>query len=159
MNKSLKKTYFFILTLISLVILSPVFGFKKGGCNHERLMTEAVDRLKKYTLLQDFPLYMKEKKKKDAIEFKKQIITLNRGVKYKFYTVRNTDYEGLPILSIYNNEKMEFLLGITYNANLKKFYNELEFECKTTGNYCLAFNFQDGLEGCGLGVFASLIKE
>jgi len=119
----------------------------------------AVDQLKRFTLIQEFPFYMKKKKKNDAIEYKKQVITLNRGVRYKFYAVRNAEYEGLPILSIYNNEKQEFLLGSTYNPTFKRFYNELEFECKTTGNYCLSFSFLDGMEGCALGVFSSLVKE
>jgi hypothetical protein len=123
------------------------------------MLEEAVDRLKKFTMIENFPYYLKKKKKSDPIEFKKQTITLSRGVRYKFYTVRNEDYDGLPILAIYNNEKQEFLLGTTYNPSLKKFYNELEFECKTTGNYCLSLCFQDGLEGCAIGVFASLITD
>jgi hypothetical protein len=142
------------ILLVALLTMS----FKKNGCNKEQMLIEAVDRLKKYTLIQDYPFYMKKNKKGEA-EYVKQLITLNRGVRYKFYTIKNADYDGQPILGIYNNEKMEFLLGTTYNKTLQKFYGELEFECKTTGNYCLAFYFKDGLEGCGLGIFASLIKE
>lgn len=142
-----------------VVICITLYSFKKGNCAKDEMTTEVIDRLKKFTLIQSYPFNMKKKKKSEEIERKVQLITLNRGVRYKFYTVRNEDYEGLPILAIYNNEKMEFLLGTTYNANLKKFYNELEFECKTTGNYCLAFSFQEGLEGCAIGVFSSLVKD
>ncbi|WP_317897994.1 hypothetical protein [Aurantibacillus circumpalustris] len=102
---------------------------------------------------------MKKKKGSASIEYKKQVITLNRGVRYKFFAVRNKDYEGQPILTIYNNEKQEFMLGSTYNSTFKKFYNELEFECKTTGNYCLSFSFLDGEEGCALGIFSSLVND
>ncbi len=160
MKTKFKKTVYLFCILCCIYIISSSFNnSKKGGCGKEELMTEANSKLKKYTLIQDFPFYFKKKKKNGDIEYKKQIVTLNRGVKYKFYTIRNTEYDGVPIVSIYNNEKQEFLLGTTYNVTLKKFYSELEFECKTTGNYCLSFCFQDGLEGCAVGVFASMIKE
>jgi hypothetical protein len=119
-----------------------------------------MERLKKFTLIQDFPFFINRKKKKEeGPEIKRQVITLNRGVRYKFFAIRNPDYDGLPIVTIYNNEKMEFLVGTTYNVTMKKFYNEIEFECKTTGNYLLAFSIQNNIEGCGLGVFSSLVKE
>lgn len=148
------------LTTIIIATLIMAMSFKKEDkCVNESMKKEVTDRLKKYTLIDNFPFHLKEKRKKDPIEYKKQIITLNRGVKYKFYTIRNSEYEGLPVITIYNNEKMEFLVASTYNLNMKKFYNEIEFECKTTGNYCLAMSFVDGLEGCALGVHATLIKE
>ncbi len=158
MKTNLKKgTYAF--TILSLTVLfSSFYSVKKGGCEKESLMTEATSKLKKYTLIQDFPFYIKKRKKSGEIEFRKQVITLNRGVNYKFYTIRNNDYEGMPILTIYNNEKQEILLGSTYNNAMKKFYSEIDFECKTTGNYCLSLSFQDGMEGCAIGVFASMIK-
>ncbi|MES2678699.1 MAG: hypothetical protein V4635_02385 [Bacteroidota bacterium] len=148
-----------VLLLTIIFTCSGFYSFKKGGCDNSTLIKEAVDQLKKFTLIQDFPFYLKKRKKDHDIEYKKQIITLNRGVRYKFFTVRSSEYDGLPILSIYNNEKQEFLLGTTYNATFKRFYSELEFECKTTGNYCLSFSFQDGMEGCAVGIFSSLIKE
>lgn len=148
------------LTAILIVTLVMAMSFKKEDkCVNETMKKEVSDRLKKYTLIENFPFHLKAKRKKDPVEYKKQVITLNRGVKYKFYAIRNSEYEGLPVITIYNNEKMEFLVASTYNLNMKKFYNEIEFECKTTGNYCLAMSFLDGLEGCALGVHASLIKE
>ena len=158
MNPKIKKTAF-ILVLLSVYVISSAFFYnKKGGCDSDGLYAEAVLKLKKYTLIEEYPFYIKKKKKSGPIEFKKQIITLNNGVKYKFFTVKNPEYDGQPILSIYNNEKQEFLLGSTYNASMKKFYNEIEFECKSTGNYCLSLSFHDGQEGCAIGIFASLIK-
>lgn len=148
------------LTAILGLTLVMAMSFKKEDkCVNETMKKEVSDRLKKYTLIENFPFHLKAKRKKDPVEYKKQVITLNRGVKYKFYAIRNSEYEGLPVITIYNNEKMEFLVASTYNLNMKKFYNEIEFECKTTGNYCLAMSFLDGLEGCALGVHASLIKE
>lgn len=157
--KLIKKIAYF-LSILSLAFTGFAFySLKKGDCSNSQMTTTAVDQLKKFTLIQEFPFYMKKKKKDGEIEYKKQVITLNRGVRYKFFAVKNTEYEGQPILSIFNNEKQEFLLGSTYNPTFKRFYNELEFECKTTGNYCLSFHFLDGVEGCALGVFSSLVKD
>ncbi|PBQ33781.1 hypothetical protein CNR22_18995 [Sphingobacteriaceae bacterium] len=159
MKKVQEKIKLLVLALSLIFVCSGFFTFKKGDCSTSKMTATAVDQLKKFTMIQEFPFYMKKKKKDAETEYKKQIITLNRGVRYKFFAVRNAEYEGQPILCIYNNEKQEFLLGSTYNVTFKKFYNELEFECKTTGNYCLSFSFLDGMEGCALGVFSSLVKE
>jgi hypothetical protein len=159
MKTRYEKTLRIFAILALFYICSGFYLFKKGDCTSSKMTSTAVDQLKKYTLIQDFPIYLKKRKKNDEVEYKKQIITLNRGVRYKFFAVKNPDYEGQPILAIYNNEKQEFLLGTTYNPTFKRFYNELEFECKTSGNYCLSFSFLDGVEGCALGIFASLIKE
>lgn len=148
--------------LALLLVLSCIFAsfiIKKKGCDREELLAKATPKMKKFTLIQDYPFSLKKKKKNDPIEFSKQTVTLNRGITYKFFAVRNEEFEGLPIVYIYNNVKQEFLLGSTYNTTFKKFYEEINFECKSTGNYCLSFCFQEGLEGCALGVFSSNVKE
>lgn len=151
---------FLLLTFLVVMALTSL-SFKRGGCDKETLLPMAMEKLKKFTLIQDFPFFMNKKKKKEEVgpEIKKQVITLNRGVRYKFFAIRNPDYPGMPVVTIYNNEKMEFLVGTTFNAQLQKFYEVIEFECKTTGNYLLVFSIQNNLEGCGLGVFSSLVKD
>jgi hypothetical protein len=144
--------------LISLFILSGSFkGKSKDGCERTKLLEKAAPRLKKFTIIQDYPYTFKKKKKNGQIEYSKNIVTLNRGIRYRFYAVRNEELEGLPIVTVYNNEKQEIMLASTYNAGRKVFYDEIEFECKTTGNYCLSFSFLEGVEGCALGIFASNI--
>lgn len=154
----MSKSKLAVLTLVVLV-LSSFYVKKKDKCDRENLIEEAIPKLKKFTYMQDYPFSFKKKKKNGTIEYSKHMITLNRGIRYKFYAVRNDEYEGVPVVAIYNNEKQEFLLGTTYNSNLKKFYDEIEFECKTTGNYCVSFSFFDGMEGCGLGIFSSYVKD
>lgn len=149
-----------LLSLFILTMAAISLSFKRGGCDKEELMPMAIEKLKKFTLIQDFPFYMNKKKKGEMVpEVKKQVITLNRGVRYKFFAVKNPDYKGQPVVTIYNNEKMEFLVGTTFNSQLQKFYEVIEFECKTTGNYLLTFTIQNNVECCGLGVFSSLVKD
>lgn len=143
--------------LVSICLVNSSFNsIKRRDCNPLVLLDEAVKKIKKYTLVKDYPFNFKEKKKKGSVEYLKQMITLNRGVKYKFLAVENKEFEGKPVVTIYNNEKQEFLLASTFNTNSQSFYDEIVFECKTTGNYCISFSFKDGLEGCAVGVHAFL---
>lgn len=155
--KRFQKTAVRVIVLVIVVMFVSSFNsFKKKDCNPLILMEQAVKKLKKFTLVKDYPFNFKEKKKKGGIEYLKQTITLNRGVRYKFLTVHNPEFEGKPIVSIYMNEKQDILIATTYDTYTQKFYDEIEFECKTTGNYCLSFSFKDGLEGCAVGVHAFL---
>lgn len=156
--KSMKiRTYF--ITFVTLAVLSCVFySFKNPECDRQALLSKGVGLLKNFSFIQDYPFSFK-KKKKDKAEFAKHVVTLNRGIRYKFFAVRSDEYEGQPVVSIFNNEKQDFIIASTYNEKFKRFYNEIEFECKATGNYCLTFHFLDGIEGCALGIFASNIKE
>lgn len=134
------------------IILLLFSSYRGSDCNYEKLYEDGMKKLKKFTLMKDYQVYMKKSKKKDGPEFLKQTITLNRGVRYKFYAVKNDAFDGVPVVTIYNNEKMEFLLATTYNPAIKHFFEVIEFECKTTGNYCLTFSFLEGKEGCALGI-------
>lgn len=157
MNTKFDKSILYILIFFSFCVFAS-FIIKKKGCDRDELFEKASPKLKKFILIQDYPFSLKKKKKNAPIEYSKQTVTLNRGITYKFFAVRNEEFEGLPIVYIYNNTKQEFLLGSTYNTTFKKFYEEINFECKSTGNYCLSFCFQEGLEGCALGVFSSNVK-
>lgn len=141
---------------VTIIICSSFKAIKRKECNPLILMEEAMKRLKKFSMVKDYPFNFKEKKKNGQVQFLKQTITLNRGVRYKFLAVENTEFEGKPIVSIYTSEKQDILIASSYDTYTKKFYNEIEFECKTTGNYCLSFSFKDGLEGCAVGVHAFL---
>ncbi len=159
MNSLYKSISYCICLMFVLVICTGFYSYKKGDCKDSEMIQAMVDRLGRFTLIQEFSFLVKKKSKDGTLQYKKLIITLNRGVRYKFFAVKSKSYDGLPVLSIFNNEKQEFLLGSTYNATFKRFYNELEFDCKSTGNYCLSLNFLDGVEGCAIGVFSSLVKE
>lgn len=159
------KTSIYNITRKIALLITAVFIFytamsfntiKKKDCNSENLLSKGFDRLKKYSLVKGYPFSFKEKKKDKPADCLKQIVTLNRGVKYKFFAVHSEDFDGKPVITIHNNEKQEFLLASSYNFNFKTFYEEINFECKTTGNYCLGFSFLDGKEGCAVGIMAFL---
>jgi hypothetical protein len=159
MQTGLKLIRVLFLVLLTFLILTSFVKKDNEGCDKQKLLEKAVPKLKKFTIIQDYPFAFKKKKKNGEIEYSKNIITLNRGVRYRFFAVKNDELEGIPIVTIYNNAKQEIMLGSTYNAGRKTFYDEIEFECKTTGNYCLSFSFLDGIGGCGLGIFSSNIVD
>ncbi len=147
----MKKINLIVIKLSFVSAILMLFSSYRSKCDYEKLYDTGVKKLKTFTLMKDYQIYMKKSKKTNQ-EFFKQTITLNRGVKYKFFAVKNDEYDGVPVVTIYNNEKMEFLLATTFNPAIKKFYEMIEFECKTTGNYCLTFSFHEGKEGCALGI-------
>ncbi|MGZ3901668.1 MAG: hypothetical protein ACXVDC_15180 [Bacteroidia bacterium] len=151
------KKAFLLSCIVCLIMVSNSFtSLKKKDCDPQALLSEGVSKLKNFTFVKEYPFSFKEKKKNKPIEYKKQLVTLNRGVKYKFLAISNKEYEGQAVVSIFNNEKQEILVATTYNQAMKKHYDEISFECKTTGNYCLSFCFNDGMEGCAVGIMAFL---
>jgi len=154
MKKSAKVFATLALFACAFIVTSS-FTFKKKKCDYDAMRKEAFKKMDPFALINDYEIYMGEKKKSESGQVKQTVI-LNRGVKYKFYAIQNKRLEGIPIVTIYNNEKQDFMLATTYNAHVKRFYEEIEFECKTSGNYCLAFSFQEGKEGCALGVSSFL---
>lgn len=156
-NQISPRRIFQVLFMIPLLWLTTSFiVIKKKECNEQELTAKGVDKLKNYSLIKYYPFNFREKKKNKPVELLKQVVTLTRGVKYRFYTVANSDFEGKPVISIYNNEKLQILFACSYNNTTQKFYDEISFECKTTGNYCLTFSFFDGQEGCAVGMMSFL---
>ena len=108
--------------------------------------------------MKDYRVYLKKKKKNDPIEMAFFPLTMNRGEKYRFYGLQSSALKGKLVITIYNNMKRENQMATTFNATTQTRYESLEFVCHSTGNFCLAFYFQDGEEGCGVGI-SSFKKE
>jgi hypothetical protein len=139
---------------IKLVILLifPLMGFKKDKCNSDHLFDQALLKLKKFSLIKDYRIYMKKKKKLTPEEYEYFTIPLNRGVVYKFQAISNPDMEGKMIINLYTTPTKEYMFATTLSQGTKNVHESIEFKCNSTGNYCIGYYFQDGLEGCGVAV-------
>lgn len=153
MKKFLPATrIFFGLSLVLLLCSG------KDSCNSEGLYQQGLRQLKDYTLIKDYRVYLKHKKKNDPVEYTYYPITLNRDVKYKFYCLSSSEYKGKMVLTIYNSMKREFTVATTYNPATKTWRESIEFLSHSTGNFCIGFYFLDGEEGCGVGM-SSFMRE
>lgn len=135
-----------------IFLILPLMSFKKDKCNSDALFDQALLKLKKFSLIQDYRIYSKKKKKVTPEEYQYFTIPLNRGVTYKFQAISNPDYEGKLIINLYTNPTKDYMFATTLSQGTKNVHESIEFKCSSTGNYCIGYYFQDGLEGCGVAV-------
>ncbi len=140
--------------ILSILIIASLCSFKKDSCDLDALYEQALTKLKKFHLVKEYKI--SQKKNKDAPEFQYFPVTLNSGVKYRFYALDNAELEGRLVICIYNNMKQEFLVASTYDKLSKRIRDGIEFTSQTTGNFCIGLYFTDGKKGCGVGITSFL---
>lgn len=143
-----------IILKFLLLLIIPLMGFKKDKCNSDALYEQAVMKLKKFSVLKDYRIYMKKKKKVTPEDYEYFTIPLNRGVVYKFQSISNPDFEGKMVINLYNNPQKEFMFATTLSQGTKAVKESIEFKCQSTGNFCVGYYFLDGAEGCGVAISA-----
>lgn len=136
------------------ILIIPLLGFKKDKCNSDPLYEQGLAKLKKFSVLKDFRVYMKKKKKVTAEDYEYVTVALNRGVNYKFQALSSPEFEGKLVMCLYNNPDKQVMFATTLSQGTGAVRESLEFKCQGTGNYCIGYYFLDGLEGCGVGITA-----
>lgn len=148
------------ITIFLFVLYMPIlYAFvKKEKCDPDALYEEAMKKLANFSLLKDYRVTMKEKKKTGPVEILYTPITLNRGVKYKFVNLQSVASEGKLVMSLYtsSNNKPDFMFATNYEKSINKFYESIEFKSESTMNCFIALSFLDGKEGCGICVSSFL---
>jgi len=141
-----------------LLLISYSFVLKKPTCESDELYEQMIKKLTKFSLLKDYRIYLKSKKKSATPEIVYYPITLNRGMKYKFYGNQSPEFEGKLTISIYHakGDKPDFLIATNYRKETDKIYESIEFEAESTVNCLIAFSFKEGKEGCGVGISSFL---
>lgn len=146
----LSKNYIKIIFLIVL----PLLAFKKEKCDSDVLMVNGLKKLGKFTFLKDYRIYKKKIKNITAEDYEYYVITLNRGVKYKFMALSNSEMEGKLVINLYNTTKREFVFATTLNQRTLEVKESIDFKCETTGNFVVGYYFLEGKEGCGVAITA-----
>lgn len=158
----MKKFLFVVFVAFIALGVSISFSFssKKSGCGSDELYMQTLKKLSDFSLLKDYRIYLKSRKKATPVEIVYYPMTLNRGVKYKFLGAQSSEYEGKLTISLYtvNNSKPDFLFATNYLKEMDKIYESIEFESESTMNCLIAFSFKDGKEGCGVGISSFLKK-
>ena len=143
---------------IFFIFISFSFIGKKSGCDSNAVYEQALKKLSSFSLLKDYRVYLKAAKKNTPAETVYFPMTLNRGVKYKFFGAQSGEYEGKLTISLFTlrNGKPDFLFATNYENDLNKIYESIEFQSESTMNCLIAFAFKDGKEGCGVGISSFL---
>jgi hypothetical protein len=144
--------------MLAGTIASLSFTSRKQECNSDELYQQTLKRLSSFSLLKDYRIYLKNRKKSDPVETVYYPITLNRGVQYKFLSAESSELAGKLVISLYTvrNAKPDFLFATNYMKDIDKIYESIEFQSESTMNCLIAFSFKDGKEGCGVGISSFL---
>jgi len=138
------KKIFFILTMIFFVTLS------FSQCN-EKLIDIAVSQNRGATYLKDFKVKLPATPKNKPRAIAKFQIVLNGGNHYRFNISKAKEFNGIPIIQLYEGSK---LLGTSYLTSKQKDYKMFDFLCQKTGTYKIFISFKDGASGCAAGILS-----
>lgn len=119
-------------------------------CN-EQLVDKCYPTIDGYTYLKDFKFRLKaasSEKPKPTAKFQ---LILSKDTKYLLTACNAEEYEGKVIYQLFDASG---LLASSFNPQTNKHYESIEFVCKKSGLYYLAYTFQDYKQGCAIGMVA-----
>jgi hypothetical protein len=143
-----------VLLNFAVLLIFPLMGFKKDKCNSDAIYEQVLTKLKKFSVLKDYRIYMKRKKNLTPEEYEYFTVTLNRGVVYKFHALSNPDFDGKLVINLYTNPTKQYMFATSLSQGTRSVHESIEFKCNNTGTYCIGYYFLDGVEGCGVAVSA-----
>lgn len=103
-----------------------------------------------YTFLKSFPVRC-NKSSKEAPETVKFTYMFNPGITYKIVACNAQEFQGKVIVTVTNARG---LVGTSFDPATKKHYPIIEFQCTAGGPHTISFMFEDGFEGCAVGIVA-----
>jgi hypothetical protein len=107
------------------------------------------------TYLKELRVRLKKHQKGKQKPVARFSLLLNKGNHYRFNVCNAKEFKSQAVLQLYDKNK---LMGTTYFAKTKKHYPYFDFICPKTGVYKVLISFEDGKEGCAVGIL-SLVKK
>ena len=104
-----------------------------------------------YTYLKDFKFRLKEASAENPRPTAKFQMILSKDTKYLLTACNAEEYPGKVIYQLFDASG---LLASSYNPQTKKHYESVEFVCKKSGLYYIAYTFEDNKKGCAIGMVA-----
>jgi hypothetical protein len=141
----MKKVY---LALSFLVIMGFANQDALAQCN-DKLVDKCYPTLGDYTYLKDFKFKLKPGSSTTPKPTAKFQLILSKNTKYLLSACNAEEYPGKVIFQLFDQNG---LLASSYNPQTKKHYETIEFLCKKSGLYYLAYTFEDAKEGCAIGM-------
>lgn len=141
-----------ILFSISILFIVALFSNNQASaqCNDDLLGT-CMPQIGKFKFLKHFPVRLKESKSGAPIEKVKFKITLSKGNTYRIVACNAQEFPGKVVMNLYQGMR---LVATSYDQATKKHYPGMNYTCQMSGIYNLTFNFEDGKEGCAVGILS-----
>lgn len=135
-----------IAAFIGVIFISSL----SAQCN-EQLVNKCYPTIDGYTYLKDFKFRLQEATEENPKPRAKFQLILSKDTKYLLTACDAEEYEGKVIYQLFDASG---LLASSYNPQTKKHYESVEFVCKKSGLYYLAYTFEDNKKGCAIGMVA-----
>lgn len=123
----------------------------KAQCNAQ-LVDIAVGEIKGVaTYLKDFKVRLKAQEPRKQQPIAKFSVTLSKGQTYKLSVANAKDLPGQAVIQLYDNDKLQ---GSSFFKG--KDFKSFEFNCQKTSSYVIFISFNEGKEGCAVGILSVL---
>ena len=140
------KKYFLLLSLIFLV-LSSNKSFSQCG---DALLKICHGKLENARFIKSWPIQLPERARGETLPQVSYKLPLTSGNTYKIYACNAYEYQGEVIVSIRNQN--DDLVVTSYVVEQNRHIPIIMFPVSMSGIYTFSFYFEDGKEGCAVGV-------
>ena len=105
-----------------------------------------------FRFLKSFPVQLEAQKPGAALPVTRYSMVMNSGTRYRIVVCNAQELPGQAIFSIYFQDR---LIVTSYSLDNKSHFPYIEFTSSMSGLYHLDFYFEDGREGCAMGVVSA----
>jgi hypothetical protein len=143
------KKHIFFLSFLLLLMIS---GRAYSQCG--TLLDVCHGRLENARFLRSWPIQLPHSKPGEQIQQVSYKMALSSGTTYKIFACNANEFPGKVIISIRNHN--DDLVITSYLIEQKRHLPIILFPVAMSGMYTFSFYFEDGLEGCAVGVVSSV---
>ena len=148
----MKKILYIILVFVLVIFVNTE---AKAQCNASLGTVCSAKLSSDATYLKELRARLKSQKSGQQKPVARFSLLLNKGNHYRLNLCNAEEFDSEAVLQLYERNK---LLGTTYFAKTDKHYPFFDFICPKTGVYKVLISFDEGKEGCAVGIL-SLIKK
>lgn len=102
--------------------------------------------------LRSFPVQLEGQKPGTSLPVVRYSMVMNAGTTYRIVVCNAMEYAGKAIFSLNFQDR---LIVTSYNLDTKTHFSHIDFPCNASGLYHIDFYFEDGKEGCAMGVVSA----
>ncbi len=103
--------------------------------------------------IKSFPVQLEAQKPGGSLPVVRYSMVLNSGTTYRLVACNAKEFPGKVIFSLNFQDK---LIVTSYSLDTKKHFPSVEFTCGMSGLYHIDFYFEDGKEGCAVGIVSAV---
>lgn len=137
------------ITLAILMYLIPVQS--KAQCNPQLVNIAVADLKGVATYMKDFKVRLKAQEPRKQQPIAKFSVTLSKGQTYRLSVANAKEFAGQGVIQLYDNDKLQ---GSSFYKG--KDYKFFDFVCQKTSSYIAFISFNEGKEGCAVGILSVL---